>query len=260
MCKVWALAPSVPSDSTLILFRREVSRLAAVRGRDNIQQILCFTELPNTYMIKAFEYTLADGLIDPSNKVLDSSRTKKSLAIGIATGLQTLHDLQIIHNRLSPKSIVIAFTNGDLKRPIPRIGDFSASMLGKAMVPESEFGVYVAMQNRYLAPEILANLDSDYAAMVPHCSTQSDIYSYGMTLYEIVFRQCPFAEFPDEEDIKSRVVQGMSLVFPRNVPVKVGVFEKMVIWSSAHHFKNRPQSIGVIKELLEGIVMQSVPQ
>lgn len=101
----------------------------------------------------------------------------------IGTALDAVHQRQIIHGDLKPRSILI-----EDDRPIPdaiRITDFGVATIksGKLQRSVAAKGTGVLRSPLYLAPEEFSEDASDY---------RSDIYSLGVILYEMLAGDVPF--------------------------------------------------------------------
>ncbi len=99
------------------------------------------------------------------------------LAIQIGEGLRTAHECGIVHRDIKPANIIV-----DRNERI-KILDFGlASLKGTENITKT--GVTLGTLN-YMSPEQLLGEKIDH---------RSDIYSFGVTLYEMVAKQTPFVE------------------------------------------------------------------
>lgn len=113
---------------------------------------------------------------------------------GISEGLQYLHKQNIIHGDLKASNILLdqAYDEHSNVYPNPKISDFGLSL------NVGDKGVK-GCTRQWAAPEVFENT----------CTTQSDIYSFGMTIYEIMTQKTPFYHiakpqeryYPNELDI-----------------------------------------------------------
>ncbi|KAF9107936.1 hypothetical protein BGX27_008541 [Mortierella sp. AM989] len=104
----------------------------------------------------------------------DEQRTWKCLT-DLASGLRAIHDSNVIHLDIKPENVFIT-TAGSLK-----IGDFGLSILYPVEIKDVNEG-----DKYYMAQELLNG----------QCGKHSDIFSLGVTIYEIVTNQT--GELPGE--------------------------------------------------------------
>ncbi|MBR0381474.1 MAG: Stk1 family PASTA domain-containing Ser/Thr kinase [Eubacterium sp.] len=102
-----------------------------------------------------------------------SARETVDFATQIARGLEAAHNRQIVHRDIKPQNILVS-DNGDLK-----ITDFGIARVasGDTISPESMGSVH------YLSPE---------QAKGGYTDRRSDIYSLGITIYEMATGRVPF--------------------------------------------------------------------
>ncbi|MBN4073991.1 protein kinase [bacterium AH-315-E10] len=96
------------------------------------------------------------------------------LLIQVAKGLQAVHDVNIYHRDVKPNNIIITVDG------VAKLTDF-----GVAKVPESELTVdsNIIGTPAYLPPEAFQNVTVDH---------RSDIYSFGVVMYEVCTGERPF--------------------------------------------------------------------
>eukprot|EP00029_Vermamoeba_vermiformis_P007415 TRINITY_DN320_c0_g1_i4.p1 TRINITY_DN320_c0_g1~~TRINITY_DN320_c0_g1_i4.p1 ORF type:complete len:763 (+),score=94.63 TRINITY_DN320_c0_g1_i4:773-3061(+) len=117
------------------------------------------------------------------NRLFDSDVTmtpqqKVALVKGVARGLYHLHTNNIVHRDLAARNVLLN------KSGTPKISDFGMSRVLKS---EAEKGKTKTNYGpiRWMAPESLRDLQY---------STKSDVWSFGIVLYEIVSRNEPHTE------------------------------------------------------------------
>ena len=111
-----------------------------------------------------------------------SDKNKLNIAIGIIKGLQYLHENNIIHYHLSSRNIYI---EDDLT---PLIADFGFYSLKENA---SIFSKYMN-KNSYSSPEMLMDKKKICHKLNNENDVKSDIYSFGILLWEIYTETIPF--------------------------------------------------------------------
>jgi serine/threonine protein kinase len=121
---------------------------------------------------------------------------------GIARGLLHLHNHNIIHRDLAARNILLTSNNE------PKISDFGMSRLLKEESQKGQtknnFGPI-----RWMAPESIRDLSY---------STKSDVWSFGVIMYEIVSGMEPHSEITDIIDIAMKIkTENLHPTLPANI-------------------------------------------
>ena len=159
-------------DSFIRKFRRE-AQAAAGLANPNIVSVYDFGEDNGLYFIvmELVEGITLKEYVDKKHKL--SVREATSIAIQVCMGLSAAHAQGIVHRDIKPQNIIIS-TDGKVK-----VTDF-----GIARVAMSNTISANAMGSvHYSSPEQVRGGYSD---------AKSDIYSLGITLYEMVTGRVPF--------------------------------------------------------------------
>eukprot|EP00742_Colponemidia_sp_Colp-10_P006997 GILJ01007510.1.p1 GENE.GILJ01007510.1~~GILJ01007510.1.p1 ORF type:complete len:672 (+),score=107.52 GILJ01007510.1:43-2058(+) len=108
-----------------------------------------------------------EGVFMPEDEILD-------LAAQIALGLKFIHDAEIIHRDIKPHNIFLT------KEGVVKLGDFGVS---KVLSTNTNLASTLVGTPLYLAPELWEGKPYDQ---------KSDVWSFGVTLYEMVALKRPF--------------------------------------------------------------------
>lgn len=145
-----------------------------------------------------------------------------------AIGLEYLHENGYVHRDV--KSANFLLTKDDTLK----IADFGlAKELDETMSTVSKGTV------RWMAPEVIEDLK---------LSKKSDVYSYGVVIWEICTRQRPFESFPSDHAVMTAVCNGERPHIPEDCPA----FLQEIIrscWQAKH--RQRPTMHGIVKMLQE---------
>lgn len=132
------------------------------------------------------------------------------MAIDASAGMMYLSEAGFVHRDIAARNVLID------KEMTCRIGDFGLSV-DLASVSEEESGIYSGSEGaripiRWSAPE---------AVLYRHFSTSSDVWSYGVLMWEIwTYGQMPYNDWPNKKVIQS-VQSGYRLPKPEICPSEV---------------------------------------
>lgn len=201
------------------LHRRELlereARTAAQLNHPNVATIYEFAVSEDSYFI-AMEYVEGHLLSDlrsesqrrPLSKLLD-------IAVQIAKGLSAAHDHHIVHRDLKPANLMITgeglvkILDFGLAKALP---DEAPGTTSSAVAGGSVYGSTVFGTPGYSSPEQCSNKYADF---------RSDLFSFGVVLYELTTGIAPFTRETFKDTIKAVKEEhpAPSSVVNRDIPV-----------------------------------------
>jgi tetratricopeptide (TPR) repeat protein len=196
-----------PSPAAKAEFEQEAITMAHLRAPNIVQLYgVCLDQVP--YCI-VMEYMPKGSLRD----VLSSSQSlpweqREQLALDIACGLAFLHGKNILHRDL--KSLNVLLDNHD-NRLRAKLSDFGLAQIKTETKLTSTQKSVGSLP--WMAPELFGRR--------PVYSEKSDIYSYGMVLWEMASRKIPFQDAADVNLIPGWVKEGEREPIPADCPAKI---------------------------------------
>ncbi|MBK7704556.1 MAG: WG repeat-containing protein [Acidobacteria bacterium] len=209
--------------------RQEAILWEQASGHPNVLPIIEADEFDGQVVIVS-EYA-SDGTLDDilgRNGKLPLRKTVE-LALGIAHGLEFLHSRRIVHRDVKPANVLL---QGDT----PRLTDFGMSRV----VLSNSISMQVSGTPYYMAPE----------AFRRKRDRQSDIWSFGVVLYEMLTGEMPF---PGDEvdEICQAVLNDKPLPLPKTVPREL---RSIILRALEKSPADRYQSVSEMREDLQNLV------
>ncbi|MDZ7720214.1 MAG: protein kinase [Balneolaceae bacterium] len=154
-------------------FRVEAQAAAGLNHR-NIAQVYAIEEA-NGELCIVLEYVKGDELKDVIDENKLTPEDKIEIAIDIAEGIKAAHEKGIVHRDIKSRNIMVNSSNK------VKIMDFGLARLEGSDQPASSDTT--AGTTAYMSPEQLRGNEAD---------NRSDIWSYGVVLYELFTGALPF--------------------------------------------------------------------
>eukprot|EP00026_Physarum_polycephalum_P000022 Phypoly_transcript_00022.p1 GENE.Phypoly_transcript_00022~~Phypoly_transcript_00022.p1 ORF type:complete len:3281 (-),score=556.54 Phypoly_transcript_00022:159-8669(-) len=223
-------------------FRRECWVMSGLE-HPNITQLMGLCMDPHLCIVTEFlPYgNLYDFLHNPDNAM--DWPLKLKIALDISEGMEFLHGSTppIIHRDLKTPNVLLAATHASAP-VVAKVADFGLSGL------ENTIADRVVENPVWLAPEIMMRLGF---------TMQTDIYSYGVILWEIVTRQRYFGDIPFMSEVEKQVLGGTRPPIPQecreNYPRIAALIE--ACWNNDPSC--RPPFVEITSILLQ--VMRTMP-
>jgi len=151
------------------------------------------------------EYIKTNGCLEKDIKFYEN------IIIQLTESLKTIYEKGVIHRDIKPNNIFIKKEN---ERKIIKLGDFGCSIFKK----DNDFEQIGTIT--YNAPEIIKNLKYD---------EKCDLWSLGITLYELYFGVLPYGNNPTVNSIKKTIIKGQNLILKKsNNEIIDNLFKKLL--------------------------------
>lgn len=223
-------------DKSFVAKFRMEAQAAAGLSHNNVVGVYDVGEENNTHYIVM---ELIDGIT--LKEYITRKRklgTKESIgiAIQVAQGLEAAHKRHIVHRDIKPQNIIIS-KDGRIK-----VADFG---IARAITDETTNLYGAAGSVHYISPE---------QARGGYCDERSDIYSLGITIYEMVTGRVPFDGDTTVAVAIAHINEAM--VPPSNIEPSVPVALEQIIFKCTQKRPNQRYSscADLIKDLRHALV------
>jgi serine/threonine protein kinase len=217
-------------------FKHEASILAQLH-HPHIVGLIDYQEL-NDNLFLIMEYVEGKGLdeiIRSLKSPIELERAKK-LMIKTLSAFAYAHSNGIVHRDVKPSNILIT-PNDDIK-----VLDFGiAKMIGENQMSFTRTGTQIGTVY-YMSPEQVKAQTIDQ---------RSDIYSLGVTFYELLAGFCPYRSLTSEYEIFNKIVQEPLIPLNHSLGDNYEQVWKIIEKATQKDVKNRIQSCSEFSTLLE---------
>jgi len=192
--------------------RESVSGNSDNRGFSNIVKFYdyCIVDDMGVIFLEKFDMTLEDFTAEEK----PNPELAVDLFLGIVSGLESLHGIGIAHSDIKPENIGINVTT-----MTPLIFDFGLSTQLRNISASSGSPLY-------MSPERLSNL--------PHDPFSADIWSAGITFYELLTGTTPFDDCEDIRQLYTAMKRVQSFLNFKDTEIRNEVSEivlEMLKWN-----------------------------
>ena len=128
-----------------------------------------------------------------------SKKMKTHFCIGIAEGLEYIHEQGIVHGDMKPQNILLDKKFDPLNKeeyPNPKICDFG---LSAALTKNDANAIAAGCSPHFTAPEVYKDLQMSKA---------SDVFSFGLIMYNIFSGFTPYYYITDYMTLQAKVKEG----------------------------------------------------
>ncbi|MDX1930018.1 MAG: serine/threonine-protein kinase [Pirellulaceae bacterium] len=161
-------------------FMREARALAGVKHA-NVIAVYSVFEADDGLSAIAMELVEGESLQEVLKREQEiEPRQSAEWVAEVASGLDAAHSAGLIHRDIKPSNILIANSGG---RRVAKLADFGLARFTSVSQKVTQSGVLLGTPS-YMSPEHIAAPES--------CDTRSDVYSLGVTLYEMLSGEVPF--------------------------------------------------------------------
>eukprot|EP00118_Oscarella_pearsei_P019837 m.213150 g.213150 ORF g.213150 m.213150 type:complete len:666 (+) comp39784_c0_seq14:145-2142(+) len=208
------------TDSESDLLIKETRVLLGIKPHSHIMKFVGYCDSPKCYAL-LMEYVSGGNLHDllrSSEPEVEKLECRIDISLQIAIGMERLHanTPAVIHLDLKSANVLIEKTENDKpKRPfVCKICDFGlAKMTGvSSITQERNEGSIPAGTVAYISPERyeVETYGSGSKEEKMEIAKKSDVFSYGVLLWKIRERKCPF-EGMDSKVIQHKIRSGETL-------------------------------------------------
>lgn len=199
------------------------------------------------------EFVDGGTLRDWATRERRSWRQVVELLTGIADGLAAAHEAHILHRDIKPANILVA-TNGYAK-----LADFGLARLTEDRAEVREDEDTRTLTERQTHPGMIIGTISYMSpeqASGQRLDARSDIFSFGVVLYELLAGQRPFAGATDLETLQT-IIHGSPKPLSEKIPPTLkGVVEKALEKDPAARYQSMREMVVDLRRLTRQVPPQ----
>lgn len=183
--RTWKINPSGSHEDVeqrKAVVRRPTEAIARIGRHPNLLPVLQFDYVDEDHeffeVTEWSEYGTLHGFQTNEERERLTIRERLEIAEGVAAALEAVHAAEVVHRNVCPATVLIGF---DRK---PRLTDFDRAWIDASRTVFADTTSRV--NTPYLPPELADVSDYDF-------DTTSDMYSFGVMLYQLLTDELPFA-------------------------------------------------------------------
>jgi serine/threonine protein kinase/Tol biopolymer transport system component len=160
-----------------------------------------------------------------------SWRQTANLLVGVADGLATAHAAGILHRDIKPANILVA------KNGYAKLADFGLAKLQEQADPDETLTLTAGQTTPGMLVGTIPYMSPEQASGGA-VDSRSDIFSFGIVLYEALSGERPFAGATDLEVLQS-IIHATPRPLPKTVPAEMqGIVEKALESDPADRYQS----------------------
>jgi serine/threonine protein kinase len=236
--RTWKINPSGSHEDVeqrKAVVRRPTEAIARIGRHPNLLPVLQFDYVDEDHeffeVTEWSEYGTLHGFLNNEERDRLTIRERLEIAEGVAAALEAVHAAEVVHRNVCPATVLVGF---DRK---PRLTDFDRAWIDASRTVFADTASRV--NTPFLPPELADVSDYDF-------DTTSDMYSFGVMLYQLLTDELPFAG-PAE----ARAAGGCPKKLPSEVRAGVdpSIDELVMELLRTDDFKMRPTASDVLTKL-----------
>src|SRR5690242_18336653 len=197
--------------------------------------------------------TLKDWARPQQAKAPRTWREIVELLVGVADALSVAHGAGIVHRDIKPSNILIT------KSGYAKLADFG---LAKLIEPPARDEVTRTLTEKQTAPGVvvgtIAYMSPEQAAG-KSLDVRSDIFSFGVVLYQMLAGRRPFEGATDLETLQT-IIHSTPAPLPAEVPTALrGIVEKALEKDPAHRYQSMREMVVDLRRLMRQSVEAVAP-